>query len=178
MLFFNVMAMVYRNIVDLPFGACQYTATWFSTTYINIQHICSFMDCFALEVLAEFQANFPVMNIRCLCSICQRYRFLCKCIIRKEGDNPCGLPITDTAFGIYVSINLLIHLWHFLFFFSILCVSIVRVSFCAINYFLCISFLKYCLEGTSSSIFFLSFWLHVVYDPPRSILVGTICRIS
>ena len=39
--------MVYGNIVDLPFGACcQYTATWFSTTYINS----SIMDCFALEV--------------------------------------------------------------------------------------------------------------------------------
>ena len=75
------------------------------------------MDCFALEVLAEFQAKFPVVNIRCLCSLCEIYRFLCKCGIRKEGDNPCGLPITDIAFWVYVSINLLFHSLHFLFFF-------------------------------------------------------------
>ena len=174
------MAMVYGNIVDLPFGACcQYTATWFNVTYINTQHICSFMDCFALENLVEFQANFPVVNIRCLCSICEIYRFLYKCEIRKEGDNPCGLPITDTAFWVYVSINLLFHSWRFLFFFFlfwVLCVLILRVSFCAVNYFLCISFFKFCLENCL--LFSSCFWLHLVYDPPRSILVGTICRIS
>ena len=53
---FNLMVMLCGNIVDLPFGACgHYTAAWFSKTYINICHICSFLDCFALEVIAEFQ---------------------------------------------------------------------------------------------------------------------------
>ena len=76
-----------------------------------------------------------------------------------------------------LSINLPIHPWRFLFFFLILCVSVLRVSFCVLlfpRYF----FFKFCLQGTPSASFFLCCWLHLVYDPPKSILAGTTGRIS
>ena len=36
---------------------------------------------------------------------------------RKEGDNPCGLPISDTGFYVDVSLEILIHSRSFTFFF-------------------------------------------------------------
>ena len=65
------MPMLYGNIVDLPFLLVISIQPPDSVmTYDYIQHICSFLDCFALEVIAEFQAKFPVLTIRCLWSIC------------------------------------------------------------------------------------------------------------
>ena len=73
----------------------------------------------------------------------------------KEGNNPCGLPITDTAFWVYLSINLSIHPWLFLFFlFKTLCFNSQSLFLCCkllTLYF----FFKFCLEETSSAIFFI-----------------------
>ena len=55
------MPMLYGNIVDLPFLLVISIQPPDSVmTYDYIQHICSFLDCFALEVIAEFQTKFPV----------------------------------------------------------------------------------------------------------------------
>ena len=46
---------------------------------------------------------------------------------RKEEDNPCGLPISDTGFYVDVSLEILIHSRSFTFFFSssgILCLTL------------------------------------------------------
>ena len=65
------MIILYGNIVDLPFLlviSIQPPDSIMTCEYI--QDICSFLGCFTLEVIAEFQAKFPVLTIRCLWSIC------------------------------------------------------------------------------------------------------------
>ena len=48
------MPMLYGNIVDLPFLLVISIQPPDSVmTYDYIQHICSFLDCFALEVIVE-----------------------------------------------------------------------------------------------------------------------------
>ena len=112
-------------------------------TYINKLF---FWGCFVLEVIADLQAKFTGEHQ--VFGQYLKYRFLCKCR-RREGDNPCGLPTTDTAFWVYLNINLPIHPWLFLFFFffKILCGSVLRVSFCVLSYFPCIPFLNFAYKA-------------------------------
>ena len=58
------------------------------------------------------------------------------------------LCITDTDFCGFVSTDILIHTYGFLFFLvsNILCLN-VRVSFCIVNYFPYISFFNFALKG-------------------------------
>ena len=93
------MPVLYGNIVDLPFLVVISIQPPDSVmTYDYIQHICSLGDCFALEVIAEFQAKFPVLNIRYLWSICRYTDFCVNVDGMKEGDNPCKLSINRYRF--------------------------------------------------------------------------------
>ena len=59
------MPMLYGNIVDLPFLLVISIQPPDSvTTYDYIQHICSFLDCFALEVIVE--GNGTPLQCSCL----------------------------------------------------------------------------------------------------------------
>ena len=93
---------------------------------------------------------------------------------KKERDNPSGLYITDTDYRVYVSPDVLTSLFLGNFW---LC-RILRVTFCVVNLFLCISF---CILPTRDIICYClspSDWFCLVYDPPRSILVTISSIIS
>ena len=154
--FFNLMLKLCQSIFDLQFCACHYcTATWFSYD-IYIQCICSFSDCFAIEIIAEAQAKFHLLNIRSLLSIYDSYRFLC-IYGRKERDNAFGLSITPTDFCVYVSPYLWIHPWPFFFFlyWNPLCLNS-QSLFLGCNFSSFVSLFKFFLGGTSKAVVFLS----------------------
>ena len=59
------MIILYGNIVDLPFLLVISIQPPDSVmTYDYIQHICSFLDCFALEVIVE--GNGTLLQYSCL----------------------------------------------------------------------------------------------------------------
>ena len=70
--------------------------------YVCIQYICSFLNSSAIEIIAEAQAKFQLLNIRSFLTIYDSYSFLC-IYGRKERENPFGLSITATDFCVYVS---------------------------------------------------------------------------
>ena len=126
-------------------------------THTYIQHICSCLNSFAIEIIAEAQAKFHLLNIRSLLSIYDSYRFLC-IYGRKERDNPFGLSITPTDFCVYVNPYLWIHPCPF-FFFSFYCNPLCLNSqslFLGCNFSSFVSLFKFFLQGTSKVAVFLS----------------------
>ena len=95
------MPVLCWSIVDWQFCACiQGTTTWL-TNDIYIELICSFLDSFPIEFIAEGWAKYPGLNIRFFMRIYSRYRFLCICV-GKEGNNDFVLSITDRDFSVHV----------------------------------------------------------------------------
>lgn len=101
-----------------------------------------------------------------------KYRSCVKAEEQKEGASPCGLPAQTQLLGILASTSQFTP--DVLFFFLILCVSVLRVSFCVCYFPHSISFLNFAYKDTASASFFLCCWLHLQCDPQRTILVGTL----
>ena len=141
---------------------------------IYIQLICSFLDSIAIEVIAEDWTKYPLLTMRSFWVSIWDTDFCVYLAGRKERDNPSGLYITDTDYCIYVSPDILTSLFLGNFW---LC-WILRITFCVVNLFLCISF---CILPTRDIICYClspSDWFCLVYDPLRLILVTIIGTIS
>ena len=66
------------------------------TVYLLLLHS------FTIEIIAEAQAKFPLMNTRSFLSVYHTYRFLYTCD-REEREKPLALPIAPTDFCVHVS---------------------------------------------------------------------------
>ena len=166
-------------IVILQFCAClQSTATWF-TYDIYLQLICSFLDSVAIEVMAEGWAKCPVLIYQVLPEYLLEIQI--SMYIWKEGRKErillnYPLQIETSVYILALSPNSSL-LFHF-FLETSDSVWILRVAFFVVNLFHCISF---CILPTRDIIYYclsLCDWLHLVCDPPSSILVTIIGTIS
>ena len=80
-------------------------------TYDYTQHICSFLDCFALDVLQNFEQS-SLCWTSGVCGVSVRYTNFCANVDGlQEGDNPCKLSITDTDFCVYVRDADFVFMW-------------------------------------------------------------------
>ena len=69
-------------------------------TYIH--SLLLLLHSFTIEIIAEAQAKFPLMNTRSFLSVYDTYRFLYTCG-REEREKPLALPIAPTDFCVHVS---------------------------------------------------------------------------
>ena len=165
-LFLSLMPVLSWSIVNLQFGAClQLIHLWhIHTAYLIFfgfychRGYCRRLNkvpCADHQVLPEY-----LLEIQISVYIWQEGR--------KERDNPSELYITDTDYCEYVSSDVLTSLFLGNF---ILC-RILRVTFCVVNLFLCISFFILPTRDIICCCLSPSDWFCLVYHPPRSILVA------
>ena len=113
LLFFNLMLMVYRNIVDLPFFAChQYSIAWFCYDLCLYTAYLFFFGLFCPRGYCRISSKVPCAEYQVFFGVSVWYTDFCVNVDgMKEGDNPCELFITDTDFCVYVRDADFVFIW-------------------------------------------------------------------